>query len=184
VSCLAGCQSHGKDGFTSCTQQGGGKVYPRVVTVYRDYVPSVGYKVCNKLSGKCLDAGTSRTAGTQIAQRTFDGSAGQVFNVIKVSADVYKIVNATSGLALDGSGNLNNDQWAGSARLLQNVYTGTITQKWRIQSLGGSDPGLKQMVPGNFSNWSMTVPNGGDGVGVTTGSWLSNDYQKWTVSPL
>jgi len=28
------------------------------------------------------------------------------------------------------------------------------------------------------------VPNGGDGVGVTTGSWLSNDYQKWTVSPL
>jgi len=150
----------------------------------RDYVPTVGYKICNKSSGKCLDAGTSKTAGSAIAQRTYNASAGQIFNVVKLTPGVYKIVNKASGLALDGSGAINNTQWGGTANVIQGAYTGTATQKWNIASMGGSDPGMNRLVPGNWTNWTLGVADSTDGTKSTTGNWLSNDYQKWVVSPI
>ena len=74
------------------------------MTVYRNFEPTMLYKICNKNGGKCLGVVNGATGNANVEQRTYSGALGQTWTIAQTSSGLYKIINKSSGLSLDVSG--------------------------------------------------------------------------------
>ncbi len=174
--CSAYCTAHGTDGFDKCGN------YTHVVTVWRNFDVNTQYKICNKQNTKCLEvAGSSKTAGAAIQQRTFASAANQKWTITQISPKHYKVVNVNSGMALDLTGGSTNDNTA----LIQSSYSGTASQQWSFQSLADQLGSYEISPPAKTA--STIWPASGvatDGAAIQAVTYNTNDAQKWYISPL
>jgi hypothetical protein len=182
------CASSG-GGFTSC-QDGGpttpystGHSWQHVVTVWRNFEPTQLYKICNKNVGKCLGVvGGSMTAGANIEQRAYTGALGQTWQILQVNPGQYKVINRTSGMALDMNG----------TQAVQNPYTGASSQLLPINYIS-ADRGWANLVTMSMSqsghllaaNPSYQYSDGAliQDVATTTGG-SSPDPDRWGFYPI
>ena len=175
--CVAAGGPGGDDGFSSCPGIGD-ESFTRVVTVYRNFDPLTAYKICNRVSGLCLDvADTVREAGdgAAILEQRYDSAlATQKWILTMPSPGQYRVINSATGLALSSSG---------SAMMLQ-PFTGAATQLWAFKSMADGT-GYDQILPLSSATASVTAPNNGSatpGQTIALSSWLYNDAQKWGLS--
>ena len=180
--CKTFCTAQGTDGFNSCPVYAPvARAYKHVVTVWRDFDPSTQYKVCNKMSGYCLDVAAKSTAAkAQIVQTPYASAASQKWLVVKISAGKYKLVNVNSSKALDLTGNATKDGTA----FIQNTYAGTSTQIWKITTMGDGT-GFYSIAPTAATTSTAALPIAGmytSGAVVQTLTWGGADLQKWTLS--
>jgi len=175
--CQAAGGADGTDGFSSCP---GIAVenFTHVVTVYRDFDPSTLYKICNRMSGLCLDGAPPEGQagdGAPILEQSYDGAlVGQKWLVTTPSPGQYKVTNLATGLVLSSSG---------SSALLR-PFTGDPTQLWSFRSMADGT-GYDQISPLSSGTASLTAPNNGSttpGQTIGLSDWLYNDAQKWVLS--
>ena len=162
LNASAGCTVQ-NEGFSSCADPQPqppyttGHTWTHPVTVYRNFEPTMLYKICNKNGGgtKCLGVvGGSTASGANVEQRAYTGAAGQTWVITQVAPGNYKIINKTSGMSLDVTGApiMNGTQVA------QKPYT---NQQFPIQ-YSANNPGfanLKLASNSSYSfwtNWSST----------------------------
>jgi len=123
------------------------------------------------------DASAHTNDGAFMDQWTYWGGDNQMWQVIAVGGGYYKLINGTSGKALEIYGSsmddgTNLDQW---------TYTGTDNQKWQINDVGG---GFYSLINKN-SGLAMEVSHGGNTNNSTLidqwGYW-AGDNQKWAFT--
>ena len=175
--CKVAGGADGTDGFSSCPGIGD-ESFTRVVTVYRNFDPSTLYKICNRMSGLCLDVappGEEAGDGAPILEQPYDSAFfGQKWLVTMPSPGQYQVTNFATGLALSSSG---------SAMMLH-PFMGASTQLWAFRSMADGT-GYDQIIPLSSDAGSVTAPNNGSSTpGQTIGlsTWLYNDAQKWVLS--
>ena len=135
--CQSNCSAVGFNGeaFANCAGFGN-----NVVTVYRDFDPSMPYTICNKLTKMCLDvSGGSTTAGTPIVLWTANGAKNQKFYFERASVAShdgnYRIRSAASGIYVD----INGGSTASGATAMQWTNNGGTSQMWNmVQIVAGS----------------------------------------------
>jgi hypothetical protein len=170
-------------GYTNCNdpmpQQpyGPGHKWTHVITVWRDFEATQMYKICNAYSGKCLGVVNGSTAdGAAIEQRTYSGSLSQNWQILYVSAGLFKVINVASGKALDVSG----------SQIVQNTYTGASSQQLPIRYIKNL-AGYANLVLSTSNTSGYCVSSNSDGALVTLGTNLGTSYGRWTfqaVGPL
>jgi len=175
--CTAAGGSNGDDGFSSCPGIGA-EQFTRVVTVYRNFDPSTMYKICNRMSGLCLDVaepGHDAGDGAPILEQNYDSTfLGQKWFVTMPSPGQYQVMNYATGLALSSSG----------ASMMLHPFTGAATQLWAFKSMADGT-GYDQILPFSSSTASLTAPENGSstpGQTIILSDWLYNDAQKWVLS--
>jgi hypothetical protein len=171
----AGCLGQ-NEGFSSCADPApqapysAGHRWNHPVTVYRNFEPTMLFKICNKNGGntKCLGVvNGSTTAGANVEVRDYTGAPGQTWTISQVSTGVYKIINKSSGMSLDVNG----------SNMVQKPY---VSQGFPISYIQ-TDPGYSPLkLSGSSSvfwtNWSVN-----NGTLVTTVSGQDTaDCAKWT----
>jgi hypothetical protein len=168
------------DGWSRCPGYNG-EQFKHVVTVWRNFDASTPYKICNRMSGKCLDvAGGSAAAGAMIVQRSYAGAASQKWSVAQVAPGKYKIININSGLALDVNGAYKYN----GTTLIQSAYSGDADQLWSIGSMADGT-GYNKLAPSSSGGTVITLPSNGyytDGSWMDLWQYLYADFQKWTIS--
>ncbi len=172
---MAGCIGQ-NEGFSSCNDPTpvapytAGHRWNHPVTVYRNFEPTMLFKICNKNGGnvKCLGVVNGSTAANaNVEVRDYTGAPGQTWMVQQISSGVYKIINKTSGMSLDVSG----------SNMVQKPY---VSQGFPISYIA-TDPGYSPLkLSGSSSafwtNWSVN-----NGTLVTTVSGQDTaDCAKWT----
>jgi hypothetical protein len=190
VYCANGTQNYCNaqtTGFTSCqdpspqTPYTGGHSWTHVVTVWRNFEPTQIYKICNKWN-KCLGvAGGSTTSGANIEQRTYASALGQTWQILQVSPGSYKIINRTSGMALDLNG----------AQFVQRPFTGASSQLVPLTYIA-SEPGRANIRMASLTNGAMMMSlNGSTAEGAlmqaVTGYPAdagSPDGARWSFQPI
>jgi hypothetical protein len=171
-----GCTAQ-NEGFSSCADPApaapytAGHRWTHPVTVYRNFEPTMLFKICNKNGGntKCLGVVNGSTAsGANVEIRGYTGAAGQTWQILKgAAAGTYKIINKTSGMSLDVNG----------TQAVQKPYT---SQSFPI-SYVATDPGFSALkLSGSsgamWTNWSVS-----DGTLVQTVVGQDTaDTAKWT----
>ena len=170
-----GCTAQ-NEGFSSCNDPApaapyaAGHRWTHPVTVYRNFEPTMLFKICNKVGGnaKCLGVvGGSTASGANVEIRSYTGAAGQTWQVLKGStAGSYKIINKSSGMSLDVNG----------TQVVQKPYT---SQNFPV-SYVSTDPGYSPLKLGGgaaalWTNWSV---NDGTLVSTITGQDTA-DTAKW-----
>jgi hypothetical protein len=172
--CAGFCTAQ-NEGFSSCQDPSpvspytAGHAWTHPVTVYRNFEPTMLYRICNKSSGKCLGVVNGSTAsGANVEQRTYTGASGQTWQILKVSAGVYKIINKTSGLSLDVSG----------TQVVQKAYSG---QSFPI-SYFTDQPGFLNMRKSADSNVMWNGGSGNEGALIQTSNNSTADCSKWTIT--
>jgi hypothetical protein len=166
------------DGFSSCPGLNGER-FKHVVTVWRNFDAATSYKICNRTSGKCLDAAMSGTT-TQVVQRGYSGSGTQMWSISQVSPGKYKFMHISSGLSLDLTGGRTTNGTA----LTLSPYAGTATQLWGIGSMADGT-GYNKLAPAASASATITVPTSAlynDGVVLDVSQYLWGDFQKWTIA--
>ena len=83
-SCVAAGQTRctvQNEGFSSCWDPGTNRAWNHVVTVYRNFEPTMLYKICNKNGGKCLGVVNGATGSANVEQRSYTGAVGQTWTI-------------------------------------------------------------------------------------------------------
>jgi hypothetical protein len=169
-----GCTAQ-NEGFSSCSDPApsapysAGHRWNHPVTVYRNFEPTMLFKICNKYGGniKCLGvAGGSSSSGANVEVRGYTGAAGQTWQVVQVSSGVYKIINKSSGMSLDYNG----------TQAVQRPYT---NQAFPINYIS-TDPGYSALKKSgtNAAMWTNWSVNEGTLVSTVTGQDTA-DTAKW-----
>jgi hypothetical protein len=166
-------------GYTQCNDNWPKAPYPsaarkwnHVVTVWRNFEPSLMYKICTKSTPeRCLGvAGSSSAEGATIEQRTYGGATGQKWQILQVEPGKYKFVNVASGRVLD-------------ARGVQRAYTGAAEQKIAVAYLG-SEVGWANLLSASLPAWQvLSADTGNDGAPLKVGA-ANPDYAKWGFTAL
>jgi Ricin-type beta-trefoil lectin domain-like len=104
-----------------------------VVTVWRNFDPATAYKICNRQSGKCLDAG-SGSEGANVVQSGYASKNSQKWSIVQVSPKQYKVVNVQSGKALT----VNKGLTADGTAVVQSSFGGATHQLWSFTSMGNA----------------------------------------------
>jgi len=167
-----GAPSPNNDGFSVCYGPAG-KSYKHVVTVYRNFVTSTSYKICNKQSGQCLGA-NGTASGSAVTQGAYASAATQKWTIAQVAAGKYKVVNASTGLALDMAGS----KTAVGTSIAQATYTGSATQGWVFASVKDGS-GFFQIFPSGTVNSALGIQTGST---IAIEQWGWNEDQKWTIA--
>jgi hypothetical protein len=93
-----------------------------------------------------------------------------------VSPGKYKIINVTSGKALDQDA---------AHHVIQKTYSGVATQLIAIKSLSASGQfGRYSLIPSSGTIGFDAAPMASDGTLVQVDSNLTPDVAKWTVVPV
>jgi hypothetical protein len=101
---------------------------------YRGPNPAAYYKITNVLTGKVLSvADGSTSGGAPVVQRTYADGGKTQWQALCVDSAEYKLVARHSGLVLDLA-----DGASGQSAVVQNAYTGVLSQKWGIWRAGQS----------------------------------------------
>jgi hypothetical protein len=170
-----GCTAQ-NEGFSSCNDPApaapyaAGHRWTHPVTVYRNFEPTMLFKICNKVGGnaKCLGVvGGSTASGANVEIRSYAGAAGQTWQVLKGStAGSYKIINKSSGMSLDVNG----------TQVVQKPYT---SQSFPV-SYVSTDPGYSPLKLSGSSAALWTNWQSNDGALVTTITGQDTaDTAKW-----
>jgi hypothetical protein len=168
------------EGYTMCSDPSPSAPYTtghkwnHVITVWRNFEATQMYKICNKSSGKCLGVvGGSTAEGATIEQRTYSNAAGQNWQILQVAPGKYKVVNVTSGKALDQNG----------SQAVQKGYTGAASQQLPI-SYRSDEPGKANLVLSTNTTNGFMPANGSnsDGALVQLSNLLTADTAKWTFT--
>jgi len=165
------------DGYSSCYG------YTHVVTVWRNFDVNTKYRITNRQTGKVVEvAGSSKSGGAAVQQRTYAGSANQQWTITQISTGKYKIVNVNSGLALDLTGGSTAD----GSLLVQNSYSGAASQLWSFTSMGVNQPGFYEVNPSSKMAASIWPAAGNtlDGAGTAAITYNTADIQKWSIEPI
>jgi hypothetical protein len=158
------------EGFSSCWDPGANRAWNHVVTVYRNFEPTMLYRICNKNGGKCLGVVGGATGNANVEQRAYDGSVGQTWTIAQVSNGLYKIINKSSGLSLDVSG----------TNMVQRPYAG---QAFSV-SYFADQSGFGNIKKNGTSSYAWTNWSTNDGALVTTidAGQASADAAKWSFT--
>jgi Ricin-type beta-trefoil lectin domain-like len=148
------------------------------VTVYRNFDPSTMYKICNRMSGLCLDVappGGEAGDGAPILEANYDSTfLGQKWILTMPSPGQYRVTNFATGLVLSSSG----------SSVMLHSFAGAPSQLWAFRSMADGT-GYDQILPLGGGTASLTAPNNGSttaGQTVVLSEWLYNDAQKWVLS--
>jgi hypothetical protein len=162
------------EGYSSCPDGSpqapytAGHRWNHPVTVYRNFEPTMLYKICNRSTGGCLGVvGGSTADGAGVEARAYTGALGQTWQVLKLSAGVYKIINKSSGLSLD----------VVNGNVVQKAYSG---QQFPISYIADL-PGFLTLRKSTDSNVMWTNWSNVDGVPVGTTNQTTSDNAKWSI---
>jgi hypothetical protein len=170
-----GCTAQ-NEGFSSCNDPtpaapyAAGHRWNHPVTVYRNFEPTMLFKICNKNGGnaKCLGVvGGSAASGANVEIRSYTGAAGQTWQILQGStAGTYKIINKSSGMSLDVNG----------TQVVQKPYT---NQAFPISYIT-TDPGYSpvKLSGSTAAMWTNWATNDGALVSTVTGQDTA-DTAKW-----
>ncbi|BCU78096.1 LamG-like jellyroll fold domain-containing protein [Luteolibacter sp. LG18] len=119
------------------------------------------------------------SAGQQVIRVSFTG-AGFNLNWIEftpsstgaIADGTYKFLNRATGKALEGNT---------SVGVVQNAYTGTTSQQWTLQHLGGGE--YKITAASNGWSWNGGGSLNGDAVGFTWWWAADANWQRYLVTP-
>jgi hypothetical protein len=133
----------------------------------------------NANSGKVADVtSASQSPGTNIEQSTWVGGQNQMFRMVPLAQDLYKIVNVNSELVLDVSG----ASTANGAPVIQWPWNGGLNQMWWAFpfSRWGGDPNVFLIMSAN-SGKVLDVSGGAknDGAPVIQWPWNGGLNQIW-----
>jgi len=174
------CQNHCSRAGYNGQEYGSCGGFNNVVTVYRDFDPTMAYNVCNYVTGLCFEVvQKSLAAGAIIDQGSRNGNDNQKFLIERVSADSdsgkYRIRAKMSGLYLDMAGGATGN----GGGLIQWGWSGAANQQWwLIQIVGSSylfanvNSNLLLQGPGSTAG-AQIIQNG-------TGSY--DPSQMWRIS--
>jgi hypothetical protein len=166
------------EGFTDCADPApmapyaAGHRWNHVVTVWRNFEVTQMYKICNAYSGKCLGVVNGSSAdGASVEQRAYSGAAGQTWQILQVSYGNFKVINVTSGKALDVNG----------SQIVQRSYTGSSSQLLPIKYIK-DQAGYANLVLASNTKSGYCVSSGNDGALVQLGTNLGTSYGRWTFT--
>ena len=173
-TCTPADNPHNGDGYKACNG------YNHIVTVWRNFDPNTNYKICSRLTGKCLDiAGASLDNVAELIQNTYTSSNSQKWKVLQVSPGKYKVINVNSGKGLDvGNGSTSDGAW-----VQQYTYYGNANQLW---SFTPSGTGYYKFSPGSNANGSLNVKGGSsaDGTPIEQRTWsATSTSEQWNIIP-
>jgi hypothetical protein len=173
--CAGSDYPHLGDGYKACVG------WNHVVTVWRNFDPNTNYKICSRLTGKCLDiAGGSTSNSAGLIQSGYAGSNSQKWKILQVSAGKYKIINANSGKGLDVPMGWT---WDGNG-VQQYDFNGGTNQQW---SFTPSGTGFYKFSPTSNLNASLNVRSNStaDGAPIEQWTWNSGWYsEQWAITPV
>jgi hypothetical protein len=160
-NCTAADSPNQNDGYKAC----GG--FKHVVTVWRDFLSTEWYKICNSKGGTCLSVdNNSNATGARIEGDAFANHYYQMFNLINVGG-TYQLTVMNSQQSLEARGS----SLAAGAVVQQNKYAAKSTQNWNIVPYG-TGTGLYQIVnkatASTATPMCMTLDNGGAGANGTS----------------
>ena len=140
--------------------------------------------VC-KSSGKALDCTNGSGDTTPVIQWDYSqNNSNQQWAILPIAAlpnGTYKLINRTSGLALDNA----NDQGADGVNVIQWADTASwnTNQQWQITALGNGSFSLVCNTNGKALDNAGSAVNGGL-VAQWGNSSSSNSHQQWQIRPL
>jgi hypothetical protein len=174
--CTAAASPNQGDGFQSCMS------YRTPITVWRKdsqaFDEKMPYRICSKLSGKCLDVVVAGQAnGARVQQWDFGGGANQKWLIKTIGDGYYRVCAQHSGKCL----NVNNGSTANGADINQWTDYGEDHQRFAIEPMGG---GLFSIVAKHDSR-AVEVANKSTANGERIQQW---DYwggpnQLWSIAP-
>lgn len=163
------------DGYKACYG------FNHIVTVWRNFDPNTVYKLCNRLSGKCVQVqNASTTNGAKLIQSTASSGPEQGWKIIQRAPKQYKFVNANSGQCVDVAGGSTADktalqQWTcAGASALNQLWSFTPTGDGYYQVSPASDPAGAMSLPGNST---------ADGALLEQDAWNGGTSQIWSIKP-
>jgi hypothetical protein len=180
AQCGSGCVKGGpaNEGYTSCNG------YSNPVTVWRQPLPGFDstkdYKICSKLSGKCLDADLNQNwDGGRVITWDFSNGANQKWKIEKLANESYfKICNRGTGRCLDlYLGGQDNGSRICTWGKYDNDY-----QKWAISPTGGGYFSIVAKLGAKALDVSDASFNNGAEVHQWYYYGLAN--QQWSITAL
>jgi len=173
---------HQRDGFRSC------KGYNIPVTVWRKphdtFDPNQDYKICSKLSGKCLDGEITQTGDhARLQQWSYGGADNQRWRITALGDNYFKICAKYNGNCLD----VQDGSQASGATVQLWSFGGSAWQRWAITSVGTDDKGTRIFsVVAKSGAKSIDVKDKGLGNGVPIQQWTyyGSPQQSWTITPV
>jgi hypothetical protein len=172
--CVAADGSASNDGYKSCGS------YKHVVTVWRNFNPTVNYKIVNRHSGQCLDVtGASKDDKVVLNQFPFKNAANQLWNLVQISPLKYRVTNVNSGKVVDAAGG-----WTGNGGVVQQyTYNGGPNQMWSFTPTGD---GFYKFSPGTSPNGVIDVPANSTADSTVVQQYTANggDNQQWSIIPV
>ena len=149
-----------------------------VVTVYRDFDPSVPYTICNPITNMCIAIKGNSTAAGGVVDLWPSNTSSQKFYFERVNVNShdgnYRIRSNNSGLYVDVSGGLTTD----GATMVQWSNTNGTNQMWNmIQISAGS-----YLIENEKSRKLLNARGIAAGAPlVQRGSGSYDDYQMWKL---
>ena len=146
-----------------------------VVTACPPVLPENCYKIVARHSGKVLTIkGNSTSNGADAEQRSYDGSANQIWKFEEVQTGFYKLSNVNSGLALEVTDGSSSD----GKVIQQNVFTGAAFQLWSLTASGSYFS-----IKAKHSNKAVYVKSGStsNGAVVEQRGSGTNTCEQWSI---
>jgi len=164
------CNLHSDgSGFDNCTISPGGvaTTWNHAVTVWRNFERGLPYKMCDFTTNLCLTASGSAT-GSAVTAASYTGVTAQHWYITQVSSGQYKLLNASTGLALD----------VAASKAVQTAYTGASSQLVAVKTIP-TNPGRFWLVPGS----GTAVYDGGSTAGAqVVVVATTTDTAKWVLT--
>ena len=174
--CAGNCTAANADGYKLCS------TFKHVVTVYRNFDANTPYKICNRVTGRCLNVSGGSTANSAaVVQNSYNGASSMKWYITQISPKKYKLINVGSGKAMDITGARTVD----TTPVIQYTYSGNANQLWALTTVPGQ-PGFYVLNPTSKTTSAVDIP--WPGVGVEGGpaqemTYGGADQQKWTILP-
>jgi hypothetical protein len=150
--------------------------------VWRNFNPSVDYKVCNRGSGKCLDVtGSSLADGAELIQQVVPGTDSQKWRITQIAPKQYRFLNLHSGKSLNVVGATKGN----GVYLMQLAYQGG--QPNELWSFTPTGDGFYKFSPGSDSSASIVgaAPNAVGIPKTAVRQWVydGTELMQWSIDP-
>jgi hypothetical protein len=154
--------------------------YKHLVTVWRNFNPSVNYKIVNRRSGQVLDVTNAGTADKVVLnQFPFKNAPNQLWRITQISPKKYKVANVNSGKVVDAAGG-----WTGNGGVVrQYTYNAGPNQMW---SFTPSGDGYYLFSPATSPNGVIDVPGNSTANSTVVQQYTANGglNQQWSIVPV
>jgi hypothetical protein len=152
----------------------------RVMTVWRNFDANTAYKICNRVSGKCLDTNGSSSDGAGVVQNGYASKTTQKWSIVQVSPKQYKVLNKQTGKALSVHKGLTSNGTA----IVQSSFASATSQLWSFTSMGNAT-GYHAVSPVSNIKAVLSLPSAAataNGQAVQEWAWSGANHMQWTIS--